>query len=116
MTVNIEMLRKAVQFVETEDAKPRSQSLWDQELWYGETECGTTMCVAGFVVEQTLRPGERIVGSLIYSSDNTLMSYVADRAQMELGLDTHEADSLFYSLNDANDIRMFAEELAGEKL
>lgn len=113
--VNIPELRKAVEWVEVEDARPEVESTWRQRTYYtsgnsiGRT-CDTAYCVAGYVV------------SLHYSYVEMLqMGEVAvdNRAKKILGLTYEEGVRLFNAHNDAKDVRRIAEYIAaraGEKL
>jgi hypothetical protein len=122
--VNIPLLRKAVEWAETEAAKPPELCEWNQGSWVavvdpmdrqeigtGYTtkslgkaqECGTCFCVAGYVVEVV--------------DGRTHVDLIPDRAAELLGIDMYEAMAgLFSTDNTIADVRRIAEDLAGERL
>lgn len=142
--VNIPLLRKAVEWVEFQDALPMIDSEWQQNLWTAsprersveitisaelagmpreqetkainalEPHCSTAFCVAGYVAQLL---DER------YTKDNRVDGvHVSEFAARALGI-PHTVDikgvtvpKLFWGGNTAEAIRDFAEELAGEKL
>lgn len=113
---NIPLLRKAVEWVEVEDAKKRrgERSEWDQNNW-----CGTACCVAGHVVQTTgwEMPKDfdaALSYPLVYR--NGVSESVSHAAKQELGITTAEAGFLFAASNDAATIRNIAEAIAGEPL
>jgi len=130
--VNVPLLRKAVEWVESEVAKPWEIREWDQEDWvsdshrdpefrqYAESKdlnikaahCGTAYCVAGYIAQLHNPVFEKnemalIDGNRVHSSDY---------AARLLGLDDQQAHRLFYGGNSAERVREVAEELAGERL
>jgi hypothetical protein len=107
--INIPLLRKAVEWVEEQDAKPEAESAWMQAGTvivhperFGRT-CGTAYCLAGYIAAMVTgqeRPQEPI-----------------STAVEALGLDDAFAvQGLFWGDNNAADIRWIAEQLAGEPL
>lgn len=134
--VNIPLLRKAVEWAEAEAAKPDQRySNWLQDTFIYEpdkatayfvvnpiraSDCGTCFCIAGFIANETLRPGETLTASGIETADGRVVSY-DHRAEEELGLPigqwfNTEERHLFDDNNSIEDVRRLAEELAGEKL
>lgn len=122
--VNIPLLRKAVEWVEAEAAKPPELCEWYQpeirvtpeeraaEVEWGwgvdlkrAPECGTCYCIAGYVValEQPAAFDSHGEGSLCDLANDLL----------GLGRSSHR---LFAMNNNIEDVRRIAEELAGERL
>src|SRR5690349_13472990 len=131
-TVNIPLLRKAVEWAEGKAAKPPELCEWEQQRYvvypteaearengiYGETtitrgrspECGTCFCIAGWVAYQA-------AGNRDYAD-------AFDIASTALGLDDLDAEidgipphvALFSASNTIADVRRIAEEIAGERL
>lgn len=106
--VNIPLLRKAVEWVETEAMKPVEESAWYQPgiVTSGDRirrSCGTAYCVAGYMAMVETgqdRPDDAI-----------------DVAVKALGLPSiDDIQGLFWADNSAADIRWIAERLAGEPL
>jgi hypothetical protein len=121
MTVNVPLLRKAVEWVEQQDLLPDEERMWDQTDWVTTGVCGTTCCVAGWVALNNLPPGGRVadptgMGPSEVHAPHTLPVSVASYARDLLGLDADSAGRLFYGGNDATDIRAIAEEIVGEAL
>ena len=130
-TVNVPLLRKAVEWAEAEAAKPPELCEWEQRLYvlptvetasadliaefgglerlaeerqrHGRSEdCGTCYCVAGYVASL---------------SGQEFGYHEADVIAAEaLGLDGYEASSLFDARNTIEDVRRIAEEIARERL
>lgn len=111
--VNIPLLRKAVEWVEEQDALPEDTRQWMQDVWglseddrlmeYGHSVgCGTAYCVGGKIAEDagidwSIQAAGHVAGDL-------------------LGLTGLQADELFEPGNTAADIRRIAESIAGERL
>jgi len=138
--VDIPLLRKAVEWAEAEAARG-DEGLWDQESWmtgsvggmlegniYQEVTCGTSYCVAGWVcqaagdkfVHNAEHHGMRDSGDTAYPfqslAPNGNVQFIGNRAQQLLGIGEKDADMLFDDSNSIEDIRRFAESIAGEKL
>jgi hypothetical protein len=130
--MNIPLLRKAVEWVEEQDALATSKRKWYQGSWaqkridaaqenVNDPFCHTAVCVAGKIaLDAGWVP--------VWDDQNEAMFY-ADRATKngvtlpiehiaarELGLDVEDANDLFDGNNQAADIRMIAESIAGERL
>jgi len=73
-----------------------------------ENSCGTAYCVAGYVA-QMHEPGFQTAHQVRGES-------IENYARKKLGLSQDQADQLFSGGNDAADVRMIAEFIAGEKL
>ena len=117
-TVNIPLLRKAVEWAEAEAAKPPELCEWEQNYYSvdphkhripisrpatGEritkaAECGTCYCIAGYV---------SVMAGKVATAEN---------AQALLGLDDDDAYALFHFENTIEDVRRIAEDIAGERL
>jgi hypothetical protein len=130
--INIPLLRKAVEWVEAQDALPEIDSEWFQgnyvlgpaakalylvgrehrseiqNLHQVAAHCGTVYCVAGYIGQLT---DERYKHSDIVGGVH--VSAVAER---ELGLTYGQAQELFHGSNSAAHIRELAERFAGEAL
>ncbi|HRD59345.1 hypothetical protein [uncultured Nocardioides sp.] len=129
-TVNIPLLRKAVEWAEVEAAKPNNGS-WEQGAWFVATsvtdpnvvipehwdessiamrregygkpaECGTCYCIAGYT---TAMVDGRVDAAT-----------VEERAAHLLGLSPYAAADLFCASNSIEDVRRIAEDIAGERL
>ncbi len=109
--VNIPLLRKAVEWVEEQDALPIETRSWMQrEIILPEAHrihshghqpgCGTAFCIAGYVADQ-VRPG---IG----------WEEAIPVAEQALGLP--RGHNLFMMTNSAKTIREVAERIAGERL
>lgn len=121
-TVNIPLLRKAVEWAEVEAAKPPELREWKQGDWRvtparaGEylpvPACGTTYCIAGYVCAVM---GDKWL-------NDTSSGWLADHrsvpgaAASHLGLSQEVADELFRGRNTIEDVRRIAEDIAGERL
>lgn len=131
--VNVPLLRKAVEWAETESQKPKELSEWYQGAWCSEPgkysefvennafyqkaeDCGTCYCIAGWVAAET--QGKPISlglfsGFVFVGGHST---HVSDIAARELGLDCQQANDLFKATNSIQDVRRIAEKIAGERL
>lgn len=117
---NIPLLRKAVEWVEAQDALPEHERQWLQAMYVLPAEapgtwlarlratynrpasCGTCYCVAGKIQHD------------LTGSENEV---TARRVAMEaLGLTDDQAFALFAGGNTAADVRRIAEDIAGERL
>ncbi|MGH3499832.1 MAG: hypothetical protein ACRDQA_02845 [Nocardioidaceae bacterium] len=126
-TPNIGLLRKAVEWVEEQDAlaKRGEKSEWEQIAWFipsgtrvptfaAPQTCGSACCVAGYIATQT---GAAWVDSdAVISPESGEVVSAHDYAEERLGIDPLGSDILFHSDNTAEDIRRIAEQLAGERL
>ena len=124
-TVNIPLLRKAVEWAEAEAAMPSRISRWNQGAWVinpveiqRDEACGTCYCIAGFVVSQesTVAPvtdkwWQVMVDDAIVD-EYDFCSLAASR----LGIDRADANRLFNASNSIEDVRIQAESIAGESL
>ena len=123
--VNVPLLRKAVEWVETEATKPIATREWYQRSWRRSdgsmvlneedeyvSHCGTAYCVAGYV-GQMLQP--QFQHSQWAELDGKSV-HVADFASEALGLTGDESERLFHYDNTAQDVRRIAEKIAGEPL
>lgn len=87
----------------------------NQGSWATQDECGTTMCLAGWTA--------KIAGATILFEHGRDWSAtcitpqgeretIPDFAAEVLGLDEREADRLFYTARDLDDIKMIVKEFA----
>lgn len=135
MEVNIPLLRKVVEWVESQEALAFSKDRrWYQGAWFrkdrdadqavqdrNDPMCGTAMCVAGKVAFDA---GWKPVyvdhgGEYLYADDATkggVTKPIEEIAAAELGLPWEVADELFGADNTAEHIREIAEHIAGEAL
>lgn len=105
-TINIPLLRKAVEWAEAEAALPVAQSAWFQPgvVTPGEQigrSCGTAYCIAGYIAmieTGEVRPGIEAV-SIAFDA-----------------LGTEDVGGLFWADNTIEQVREYAEALAGERL
>ncbi len=120
--VNIPLLRKAVEWVEEQDALPEETRTWYQgayvviERWRvadlaHDTGCGTAYCLAGYVASQV---DPNLAESSAYVNDDG--DYVSTNLVASEILGLPYDHNLFNGGNDAETIRRLAEEYAGEKL
>ncbi len=121
--VNIPLLRKAVEWVESQEALPPETRQWMQSYWVTPEEervgllrhprgCGTAYCVAGWIAAQKHPELAHTQSAVI----NGVLTYSSEVAMSELGLSEYEDRGLFNGANTAANIRRIAEEIAGEKL
>ena len=114
-TVNIPLLRKAVEWAEAEAQKPYADCAWHQAAYVLPKEiasgagksrdCGTCYCIAGYVAS-LVDPGYEYVNDM-----------AAPAIALEaLGLDAYGDRGLFAPNNTIEDVRRIAEEIAGERL
>lgn len=136
--VNIPLLRKAVEWVEQEAAKPAIDREWFQGAWVStpedlaheladglarsvdvyavsealEPHCGTAFCLAGYVGQ--------MLDARYAAVDTVDGVHVSDFAAVALGVDHEPGEGeripLFHSENTAADVRRIAESIAGERL
>lgn len=130
--VNIPLLRKAVEWVESQAALPGAEREWHQEIWFISAEdthlytawgkrlaeqalpsCGTACCVAGWVASQEEPLIYHHQSNMYYNRKGEEPAIAAARL---LGLTDSQADHLFSASNSAADIRRIAEGIAGETL
>lgn len=123
---NLPLLRKAVEWVEHEDAKPPGEFCeWAQLTWRTQRACGTAYCVAGYVCQ--ISGGQWIPGSHVLEfeegEDGRLFTNgsrrrgisAMSRATRLLGLRDTEAATLFEASNSAEEIRGYAERFANRR-
>ena len=125
-TVNIPLLRKAVEWAEAEAARPRQESRWFQGsyVWDAEsrsialgvpaTECGTAYCIAGYV--GVLQDSAFNDSQWRIDDVTGVYTHVAEVAQEALGITSAQADDLFKGDNSIKRVRQVAEQIAGKKL
>lgn len=116
VTLNVELLRKAVEWAEAEAARPdQCESEWNQANWAVKgsaigRSCGTAYCIAGWVVHEA-------------NGQKTCTDYVGKASRL-LGvwpIDVLGYDGLFNGENTIVELREAAQELVdmyapGEKL
>lgn len=117
---NLPLLRKAVEWAESEARKPIEQSEWCQEFFavLGRRigrDCGTAYCIAGYVAEQAGLPS--------FDSSVTAMNLLGIELEDAWGnFDWDERTGhhgLFAASNSIEDVREIAEQIArkyGEEL
>lgn len=138
-TVNIPLLRKAVEWAEAEAAKPWelcewyqgwfktpasevSEGAWVDDRYVTNAQvkapsCGTCFCIAGWITEQTL-PSELTLhkdGFLLLDPNGLTVTDAEEFASKQLGLDAGR-HPLFNGGNTIEDVRRIAESIAGEAL
>jgi hypothetical protein len=135
-TVNIPLLRKAVEWVEFQASLPEIDREWYQARYIAPPDimamslievssdttsreyrqqlsaltnhCGTAYCVAGYVGQ--------LASDDYKHTDQAGDVHVAEFARQELGLTNEESQRLFAGENDAAAVRRIAESIAGEAL
>lgn len=131
--VNIPLLRKAVEWAETEatlgrDNRGRPLGHWYQGEWVLDwnrfleesmqpATCGTTYCIAGYVgqlLNEQLRTSQWLTKPMPDGGFQSI--HVSEFAQEALGLTDEQANRLFRGSNSVEDVRRIAEEIAGERL
>lgn len=136
-TVNIPLLRKAVEWAEAEAAKPWEECQWEQTRYVSapqqismrdingieisntrkSDDCGTCYCIAGYVGAMLGFDFDQVCGGRPASWSASDMDLCVDEyAANALGLPDGQADRLFMATNTIEDVRRIAEEIAGERL
>jgi hypothetical protein len=119
---NLPLLRKAVEWAESEAAKPVEESEWFQTFYHVagkeiDRSCGTAYCIAGWTVHEH---GQGDVGLSTLTDQQ-----ISDAARDLLGIDDGDAwgiicePGLFDPNNSIEDVREIAESIArkyGEEL
>lgn len=112
-TVNVPLLRKAVEWAEAEAAKPWPKSAWNQgsveaspAVLGKDEDCGTCYCIAGYVASLDGIDGRMGVARLDYALDRLGLSDDGNVC----------GHSLFDAENTIEDVRRIAESIAGERL
>lgn len=115
--VNVPLLRKAVEWAESEAAKPREVSQWHQTRFAEPIDCGTAYCLAGWVAVNDGLP-QSVFAEYMAKSDASGEAAITieDRAAAVLGLTDEQANRLFDADNTIEDVREIAESMAGERL
>lgn len=108
-TVNVPLLRKAVEWAEVEAEKPPYLRGWYQGEYavpavdVGRSPtCGTCYCIAGYVA---------LMETGLDCGANS-----HDVAEAALGLTSEQSGDLFAGGNDIDDVRRIADAIAGERL
>jgi hypothetical protein len=137
MGVNVPLLRKAVEWAETEAAKPRELCEWEQNFWHLPPSMRALRLESARRAEESPEEywGEEeasaytkapecgtcycvagfIVSQRIDIRDISGWS-IPDQAAEFLGIDYKDAQPLFDADNTIEDVRRIAEDLAGERL
>jgi hypothetical protein len=124
MKPDIPLLRKYVEWVEEQAARPVAERDWFQGSWVSpRAACGTAYCVAGrvvtdagyhFVIHHPVRlPFDEITEVRFGDDPIEQVDHVAQRI---LGISDEQAYELFLGSNSAQRIREIAEKIAGERL
>ena len=133
MALNIPLLRKSVEWVETQEQLAGSKRHWFQGSWtkklmdhaqqdLNDPYCGSAMCVAGKVsFDAGWKPVwyEEDDGGTEYADNatkNGVEMSIDLIARNELGITYEQSEALFAGYNDASDIRRVAESIAGQRL
>lgn len=122
-TVNIPLLRKAVEWAEAEAAKPEGESEWYQGFWLSTPigDCGTAYCIAGWVAQHVdPRYALRSAADGVHACDiagDALGLPNPEPSWVHMGLTgRHAMQPLFSGGNSIEDVRRIAESIAGERL
>ena len=91
---------------------------WDQSFWAQKTACGTAYCFAGFAIARAGAEPDWDRSYYVPRTDFCTLSNGETRlidgyAQDLLGLDSKQADDLFYAGNSLDDIREMIEAITG---
>ncbi len=140
--VNVPLLRKAIEWVESEGAKPLEERVWDQAFW-SRNASEEVENIRGFLFEygDTLGDDARehhqrqlaiwearadhcgttmcVAGYVcdIASPEKVELKDVEATAAALLGLTRPEASRIFFNMSDdPAEIRWIAEEISGERL
>lgn len=127
LTVDVPLLRKAVEWVEEQDQLDQAKRQWMQDIVilpehqrvkYNKHEvgCGTAYCVAGYIaqlVDERFQTTAQVVPARL-SGDALDVAHEALGLVNEYGALMN--NGLFYATNTAADVRRRAEEIVGEPL
>lgn len=126
--MNIDLLRKAVQWAQAESEKEDSQ--WDQSDWargvltgeevgHHAVLCGTSFCIAGWVCHEAgdrfvIKKDDWVSASTyrVLPKDAAFVEHVRDRAVELLGISYGEAELLFDGSNGIKAVERFAAAIA----
>lgn len=116
---NLPLLRKAVEWAESEASKSANESQWCQQFFAVDGEeigrdCGTAYCIAGWVIHEHAE-GEHAINTHDIDGEGE-----APLAQELLGIDEEDAwgnyyqdtQGLFGASNSIEDVRRYAEQIA----
>lgn len=116
--MNIPLLRKMVEWVEEQELLTEGRE-WSQRFWFSDRSwdqgfCDTAFCMAGkLVIDDGWLPSDDH-GPTIHKDGQD--AYIGAVAANLLELEFSDAWGLFSPSNTAADIRLIAEEIAGEPL
>ena len=129
-TVNVPLLRKAVEWAEAEAAKPIELSEWEQGAYVADKE-SQDIWRRQYASKGEAPPVDEWHGRLALKAPECgtcycIAGYVAQMqgdlsntsvlAATTLGLTEDQADDLFHDDNTIEDVRRIAESIAGERL
>lgn len=119
-TPNVPLLRKVVEWVEAEEAKPEEQREWYQPSYFvrrSHFDCETVCCVAGKIaLDEGWVPRFGIGHLTSVCEKDGVVTLASEVARNALGLDEYQSYNLFHGGNTASRVRRLAEEYAGERL
>ena len=101
--VNTELLDKCVDWATAEACKGEN-SLWDQSQWVTDTACGTSYCIAGYVVSlfperfTLVAPHDRWEHYIVQTKTGKRIAF-SDAAAELLGITPAQAAFLFWASN-----------------
>lgn len=116
---NLPLLRKAVEWAESEARKPVEESEWSQLYfetpgWKIDRACSTAYCIAGYIAHVIANDDDRMYGDTEDFVARSLLGISYDDAW-----DPCEEGGLFRAGNSIEDVRRIAEQIArkyGEEL
>lgn len=120
-----EILRDVVQWVESQEKLNPKDREWRQEFWASRDKCGTTYCVAGYIVKKYLeldrfyyRCGEKVCEEYVDTEGKLQdISSSAESILCRYGdVSRRLVYRLFYCYASPENIRDVSEEIVGEKL
>lgn len=107
----------------------------DQNQWFGDLDsedigldvavpvgrmkedtCGTTCCIGGYATLLTAPDDWQTDGAYLYDGDGKRVHRIEDWAAEQLGLDTEQADSIFFCFDNAMAIRQLRAVAAGKEV
>ena len=122
---NIELLEKARQWANEENDKPEEESQWGQQSWVEMHDCGTSYCIAGYIVAQQYGNGVFLLeesaygpffrGSYFLTPNGNFHKPIETEARELLGITGEEADSLFDGSNDIDAINNIVDGLIDQE-
>lgn len=120
MKRNVELLEQTMQVIKD------TPELHRQGYWGTKTDCGTAMCFAGWAVTlegwvfqfgdyESTDPNERSLSSFVVKGDDQIGRHVPEVARALLGLENHEAETLFDAINTPEMLERMVKDLVNDE-